>query len=514
VTPQTADRSRAAPGWLRPSLVLGLITLAFHLAFNHGYGFFRDELYFIVCGQHPAWGYVDQPPLVPLLAAASYGLFGDHLVGFRLVPALALSATVALTSEFTRAVGGGRFSQWLAGLCVLAAPYFLAIGLLFTTDTFQPITWLACGWFLMRLEQTGQERGWIAFGVTVGLSLLSKYLIGFYLLALALALLATPLRRSLRRPWVYAGALIALLIVLPNILWQRAHGWPFLELGAAAANGKNLALSPGAFFAQQLILIGPLAAPVWSVGLWACLRRPTCRVFLVFPITYVLLFAFFVASHGKAYYLASSYPVLLGVGAVRLEEWLHSRAARIAAAAAVAVAGVVCVPFAVPVLPEKTYIEYAAEFGLGPATLAAEHQRLGLLPQHFADQHGWKEMAGRVAGVYAALPPAERAQAAFFGRNYGEAAAIDLFGRKLGLPPAIGDHNNYWLWGPRGHDGSVLIIIGGDRARYEEQFRSVQVAGRTDSPYAMPYESDQPIYVLRGLKVPLGELWPKLKNYN
>src|SRR5713226_4479237 len=157
-----------------------------HLAANPHYGFFRDELYFIVCGDRPAWGYVDQPPLIPLLASWSHALFGNFLVGFRLIPALALSATVALSAEFTRALGGGRFAQWLAGLCVLCSSQFLAIGLLFTTDTFQPLTWLACGWFLVRLAQTEDERWWIPFGAVVGVSLLSKYAMAFYVVALGI----------------------------------------------------------------------------------------------------------------------------------------------------------------------------------------------------------------------------------------------------------------------------------------------------------------------------------------
>jgi len=150
-----------------PWLVLGLATLAIHLIFNAGYGIFRDELYFIVCGDRLAWGYVDQPPLIPLLASWSHALFGNVLVGFRLIPALALSATVALSVEFARSLGGGRFAQWLVGLCILFSPYFLAIGQLIITDIFQPLTWLACGWLLVRL-QTGDERWWIAFGVVVG----------------------------------------------------------------------------------------------------------------------------------------------------------------------------------------------------------------------------------------------------------------------------------------------------------------------------------------------------------
>ena len=504
---------RTASDWTRPSLVLGLATLAIHLLFNGGYGVFRDELYFIVCGDRPAWGYVDQPPLVPLLASWSHALFGNFLVGFRLIPALALSATVGATAEFTRTVGGGKFAQWLAGLCVLFAGQFLAIGLLFTTDTFQPLTWLACGWFLVRLEQSRDERWWIPFGLVVGVSLLSKYMIAFYLVALGIGLLATPLRRSLLRPWVYLGALIALILVLPNLLWQHAHDWPFLELGKAAQSGKNLALSPLAFFAQQLLLIGPFAAPVWIAGLWACLRRPKFEAYRAFPIAYVLLCVLFIATHGKAYYLSSIYPILLGIGAAQVESWMRSTAARANALGTVAVAGMIAAPLAIPVLSEETYIAYAATLGLGPSASATEHLKLGLLPQHFADMHGWPEMAAKVAKVYWSLPPTDRAKAVFFGHNYGEAAAIDVFGPRLGLPPAISGHNNYFLWGPRGHDGSVVIQIGGERDDYLKEFRQVEQAGFIDTPYAMPYETNQPIWVQRGLKMPLAVRWPGVKNY-
>ena len=199
----------------------------------------RDELYFIVCGQRLAWGYVDQPPLVPMLAAWSYALAGDWLVGFRLIPALALSGTVVMTAEFVRVVGGGRYAQWLAGLCVALAPQFLALGMIFTTDTFQPISWLACVWILVRLEQTRDERWWLAFGAVLGLSLLSKYMIAFYVVALAIGLLATSLRASLLKPWVYAGAALGLVIVLPNILWQQAHGWPSAPLSGSACSANT-----------------------------------------------------------------------------------------------------------------------------------------------------------------------------------------------------------------------------------------------------------------------------------
>jgi hypothetical protein len=495
-----------------PWLVLGLATLAIHLAFNAGYGIFRDELYFIVCGDRPAWGYVDQPPLIPLLASWSHALFRNFLVGFRLIPALALSATVALSAVFARTLGGGRFAQWLAGLCVLCGPIFLVDGLLFSTDAFQPLTWLACGWFLVRLAQTGNERWWIPFGVVVGVSLLSKYAIAFYVAALGIGLLATPQRRSLLRPWLYVGALIGAILVLPNVLWQQAHGWPFLELGNAAVNGKNVALSPVAFFVQQLLLMGPVAAPVWIAGLWASSRQPKLVVYRAFPIAYAILFIFFVISHGKAYYITPIYPTLLGIGAVAVESWLQSAAVRRAALSTVAVAGAIAAPMAIPVISEKAFIAYSTMLGLAPSATAAEHQKLGLLPQHFADQHGWPEMAAQVAAVYNALSPADRAKAVFLGVDYGEAAAIDIFGRPLGLPPAISGHNNYYLWGPQGHDGSVLIVLGPYWGGLLPAYRRVEVAGKIDNPYAMPYETG-PIYVLRDPKVQFSLIWPRLKHY-
>ena len=205
--------------WMRPSLVLGLVSLMLHVLANGHYGIFRDELYFIVCGQRPDWGYVDQPAIVPLLAAGSHAIFGDFVLGFRLLPALIMSVTVALTSEFTHSLGGDRFAQWLAGICVLLAPVFLIQGVLFSTDLFQALTWLALSWVLVRLDQTDDERWWLAFGAVAGFSLNTKYLVAFYLAALAVGLLATPRRRSLSKPWIYLGMLITAVMVAPNVLW-------------------------------------------------------------------------------------------------------------------------------------------------------------------------------------------------------------------------------------------------------------------------------------------------------
>jgi len=504
--------SKDGSRWTSPSLLLGLASLVLHGLANGRYGIFRDELYFIVCGGRPDWGYVDQPAIVPLLASWSHAVFGDFVWSFRLLPALVMTMTVALTCEFTRVVGGGRFAQWLAGLCILLGPIFLFQGVVFSTDLFQPLTWLGLGWVLVRLEQTGDERWWLAFGAIAGFSLNTKYLIVFYLMALAVGLLATPQRKSLMRPWVYLGALLAGTLVAPNFWWQQAHGWPFIELGKAASGGKNIEMLLPAFLFQQVVITGPLATIVWLCGIWGGAARPKLSVSRAFAIAWLILLVVFDASHGKAYYPSAIYPTLLAFGAVWIEEWVGNAFARGAALAGVAVLGLAAAPFTLPILPIDAFIRYQTATGFSPS--AGEHQTQGILPQYYADMFGWREMAERIAAVYGALPPQDRAHAVFFGSNYGEAAAIDVFGGRLGMPPAISGHNSYYLWGPRDCDLSVVIIIGGSEKHYAGLFRSFEIAGRITTPYAMPYETDQPIYVLRGLKAPLKSFWPTVKNYN
>jgi hypothetical protein len=500
-------------GFARPSTALGMASLVLHLIVNNRYGIFRDELYFIVCGQHPALGYVDQPPLIPLIAGASYALFGTTLLPLRLVPTLAMSATVALAAELVRTLGGGRFAQWIGGLAVLLGPIFLVDGLLLSTDAMQPLTWLTCGWCLVRLAQTNDERWWLGFGAAAGISLASKYLILFYLAGLAVGVVATPLRRSLLKPWLYLGALIALIFLAPSLYWQARNGWPFLELSEAGANGKNIGLSPLAFVGQQLLFVGPGSAPVWLAGLWRFSVRPPLPHLRVFPIAYAVTVALFFILHAKAYYPAPIYPVLLAGGALAIERWLIRPVYRWIAAGSLAGAGALVAPLALPVLPPSEYGRYAHAFGLSSQAAATETAAQGVLPQQLADMFGWREMAEKVSDAYNALSPDERARAVFFGRNYGEAAAIDVYRPALHGPPSISGHNNYFLWGPRDHDGSVVIMVGGDLTQYAKNYDSVERVGELHSPYAMPYETNIPVFVLRVRHIPFGTAWPKLKHY-
>jgi Dolichyl-phosphate-mannose-protein mannosyltransferase len=496
-----------------PSIVLASVCFLLHLVVNTRYDVFRDELYFIVCGQHPALGYVDQPPLIPLIAGASHALFGTALLPLRLVPALAMSATVALAVELVRLLGGGRFAQWLCGLTVLLGPVFLANGLLLATDALQPLTWLVCNWCLVRLVQTNDERWWLGFGLSAGISLAGKYLIFLYLAGLAVGLLLTPLRRSLLKPWLYLGALVATIFLAPSVYWQAENGWPFLVLLRAGASGKNLVLPPLQFIGQQIAFVGVMSAPIWLAGLWRLSVHPRLVHLRVFAIAYAVMIAFLYAVHGKAYYLTPIYPVLLAAGALAIEGWLVRPAQRRMAVGVVAVAGGLAVPVVLPILPPGDWTSYAHALGMSSRTTATQTLDQGVLPQYLADMFGWREMADKVSAVYNALPPGERAEAVFFGRNYGEAAAIDVYGPALHGPPAISGHNNYYLWGTRGYDGSVLIMVGRDRVQLANLYRSVERAGEITNPYGVSFETHLSIYVLRGLRIPFTKLWPRLKHY-
>jgi 4-amino-4-deoxy-L-arabinose transferase-like glycosyltransferase len=498
--------------WLtHPALILGALTLALHAYANQHYGFFRDELYFIVCGRHPDWGYVDQPPLVPLIAAFTDWLAPGSLTVLRALSAVIAAANIVATVSLVRMLGGRAFAGWIAGLCVLLAPIQLIEGLFLFTDLFLPLAWIGCSALLIRMLRTGDQRGWIPFGVIVGFALWSKYLLLFNLIALALALPFTPLRRALITRWPYLGALIALAIIAPNLIWQWRHDWPFIELGAAGASGKNLAMSLPAYLWSQVMLLNPGAAIVWIAGLAAVTFSPRWRLYRLFALQWAALMLIELASHGKDYYAASLYPPLFAFGAAAIESLVRPSAARGALVAVVVAVGLIGMPMAIPVLPIDTFIAYQNALGAKP--VAREHNQLGApLPQTFADMFGWREMAKTVSDAYWALPENERAKAVFFGNNYGEAAAIDVFGDHL--PPAIASHNNYFLWGPRGHDGAVVIELVDRLDRVTGLYESVETVGRTESPYAMPGETGLLLVVCRGRKASLIADWPSFKNYN
>ncbi len=486
-----------------------------HLAANPHYGFFRDELYFIICGFHPAWGYVDQPPVVPLLAAASQ-LFGHSLFALRALPAIFAAAGAYVTCLLAIEMGGGIFAQVLGVLAFLAAGVLESFGAKVGPDMVGLWLWPLAALYVLRIAKGGDARLWLAAGAAIGVSLESKYSALFFAVALVIGLLLTPQRRILATPWLLAGTALALLVALPNFLWQALHGFPMWELLRNGQQGKNVAASPALFLFQQLLLTNLFAWPIWFVGLIALLRDGAAR-FLGYA--YILLIAMMIALHAKHYYPADVYPILMAAGGVAVERWVRLPALRLAIATVVVAAWVFFAPFSLPVLSEPAMVRYSAFVGqllhIQRSAMATEHHRYSVLPEDWADMHGWPELTATVASVYRSLPPAQRAQAVVVASNYGEAAAVDFFGGAYGLPPAISGHNNYWLWGTHGYSGNVIIDVNGDcgATSFPGLFRVARLAARSNPPWVISYEQNIPISVCTGIRMPLSQLWPKLRDY-
>ncbi len=475
---------------------LGLAKLAVHLATNPILGFHRDELYYLASGRHPALGYVDYPPLTPLLARAGVALFGMSPAGLRVLAALAGAAMVVLAGLIARELGGGRFAQLLAAGAVLASPMLLGANWLFQTVTFDQLAWTVALLLVARLVRTGEPRWWLAVGAALGVGLETKYTVLALGAALVAGVLATPLRRHLLTPWPWLGALVALLLWAPNLAWQVAHGWPSLAFVVRHPQTQTSDFSPPVFLAQQLALVGPLALPLWLAGWYRLLRQPEARAL---GVTAAAAFLVFLVS-GKSYYAGPLYPLLLAAGAVWLEAFTRRRSAWLRPAAIVALTlnAVVTLPLVIPLVP--------------PAQLHRYH--LDAIRKDFADTVGWPELADQVAAVYDALPPDERAHATILAGNYGEAGALDVYGPARGLPAPVSPHLTYAMWKPAHVDDATVVVVGLPRDVIERYFADVEPARTITMPYGLQNEElGRSILVARHPFVPLDQAWPDLQRY-
>lgn len=492
--------------------VAALVTLVFHLLANPHYGFFRDELYFIICGRHPDWGYVDQPPLVPLMAAATQ-IFGHSLFLLRAVPALFAAAGVFTTCLLVTEFRGGRFAQAFAALIFLFTAVLTSFGDKVSTDEVGLFTWPLIALLVLRIAKGGDPRLWLVAGVAAGVTLESKYSVLFFLAALLIGILLTPARRILLGRYFAMGCGLAALITLPNFLWQWHYGFPMLELLRNGQAGKNVIAGPILYLLQELLITIVFLAPVWIVGVVWLLRRSEFR-FL--GLTYVLLIAEMIVFHGKHYYPGSVYPIVIAAGAVPIEAWTRRREfARVALVAYATIVGLIFEPFAVPVLPEDVFVSYASAVDsalhIPRSALATEHGReTSALPGDWADMHGWPELAAELKRVYDSLPPGERSQAAVFADNYGTAAAVQFFDPGI---PVLSTHNQYWLWGLAGKTGNILVQAGGTCFRSDRLYASRTVVTTFNSRWGIGYEQDLPIAICRGIRKPLASVWADSRDY-
>lgn len=510
---------QATRGELGLALVLGAATTLIHIVTAEGYGIFRDELYYLACGENLRMGYVDHPPFVAFVARFARSLFGDSVTALRIVPALGAGATVTFAMLMAREFGGRRWAQALTGVLTALAPVYLGIFGYLSMNAIDFTLWSAALLVLAHLLRTGQLRLWLVFGVVVGVGLQNKLSMGFLGLGVVVGLLVARRWQHFRSRWLWLGGAVALLLFLPYLVWQIRNGWPTLEFVSRALQFKNVALSPFEFAQEQVLMMNPVALPVFLAGIVFLLVLPSGRTYRPLGWAFVAVVAILMSQNSKPYYLAPSYTLVFAAGSVVLarlasalqKPWLRTATVGLITFLVVA-SGFALAPLAKPVLPIESFVAYMNRLGMAPST--GENHELGRLPQFFADRLGWRELAETVARVYETLPPEDQARACIFGQNYGQAGAIDYFGGDLGLPKAMSGHNSYWSWGPGDCTGEVVIVMGGSRDGLESRFESVEQATVYTCKDCMPYENNKPIWICRRMRLPIETLWPQLRHYD
>jgi Dolichyl-phosphate-mannose-protein mannosyltransferase len=488
--------------------VLAAIAVFVHFLFNSKYGYFRDELYYAACGEHLAWGFVDHAPLVALASRISRGLFGDSLFALRLLPALSAAPKVWLAGWMAREVRGARFAQFFAALLVLLAPIYLTFDNFLSMNAFEPVFWMTSAAIVLCVLNGGSPRLWLLFGVVAGIGILNKHSMLFFGSGIAVGLLLTSARKQFARVEIWAALVIAFLIFFPNLLWEVHNGYPTVALLHTVIGTKYSTVSPLTYIAEQFLLVNPLAAPFWLSGLYFFLFDREGRKYAVLGYAYLVVLLEMILLHGKIYYLAPAYIMLLASGAVWWEREIFSRAAgwlKPLVLAAIILSGIIAAPLAMPILPVATAVKYCAFFGV--QDVKVENVPLNSLPQLFGDMFGWQKQVQAISRAVHSLPNDEQSRATVFAYNYGEAGAIDYFGKHYGLPRAISGHNQYGAWGPRGASGDVVVAIGFTKERLDRAFADVKAFETISPEYALPEESGLTVYICQRPRKNLSGSW-------
>ena len=510
------DRSGTDTSHAGTVIALALLSLAVHVAVNAlgGYGYFRDELYYIACSKHLAAGYVDQPPLSIFVLAAARVVLGDSVFAIRLVPAVVSALSVTALCLLIRRMDGRRTAMILGSLCFLASPQILGFHAYYSMNSIDILLWLLAAHAMLRIVESPDLRTWLWLGGVLGLGLLNKTSVLWLGAGVAAAIILTGLRGQLRHPGPYAAALLALMIFSPFLIWNVEHGFPHLEFMRNATAGKYSSLTRLRFIGDQFLAMNPIVFLVAAPGLWWCLFNREGSRYRVLGISFLTVFAVLLGNpHTKAEYIAAAYPPLFACGAVAIER-LALKRRRIAAPAIgglLVVTGIALAPLAMPVLPVDAYVRYSKALGMAPST--PENKELSELPQFFADMHGWDEMARDVSAAYLTIPEKERKTTVAFVTNYGEAGALELYAARYPLPRVVCNHNSYWFWGNGATPITTFIRLGGSREDYLESYAEVTSAGIHRSRYAMPYENDLGVFIVRGRRVPIEKAWPEVKHF-
>ncbi|MGA9293485.1 MAG: glycosyltransferase family 39 protein [Ignavibacteriaceae bacterium] len=495
-------------------IYLALFKLMLLLIFAGNYGLFRDEYYYVEVSKHLAFGYVDLQPLSAIILALSRALFGESIFGIRIFSYLAGSAIVIVSGLIVREMHGSKFAQIFTGFLVIFSGVILGVSSYFSMNSFDILLSALMFYFLIRLINTNNPKYWLVIGLLFGIGLQNKLTFLFLGFGLAVGLVLTKYRNQLKSKEIWIGAAIALLIFLPNIVWQFANNFPTLEFMRNAAAYKNKPMSIGEFSLGSLMELNPAFILFPFTAIYFLFFNKDGRTYKLLGWIFISVFLVFAFDNGKPYYMGVLFPVILAAGVVGadylIEKYLKNFVRFILVLVIIPFVFFTA-PFSIPILNVDTFIKYSETLGIKPES--GERSKLGLLPQFYADRFGWKDMVKKVALAYNKLSPKEKKEALIFGQNYGEAGAVDFYRKKYYLPPAISSHNNYWIWGyPEGYNGKVLIVIGSNIKDLTEYFNDVELAATHYSKYGMSYENVD-IFICKKPKKSLKDIWGKIKHF-
>ena len=494
---------RSAVGWI---LAFAAVKVLFHLLTNDGYGFHRDELATIDDAKHLAWGYVAYPPVTPFLGWLAMQFADVTPSSLRFLPSVAQSLVIVLTALIARDLGGDRRAQWIAAVAAAIAPLSLAASALYQYVAFDFLWWVLIAWLVVRLVKSDDPRWWVAIGIAIGVGVMTKYTILFYVAGIVTGVFATRLRRHLSSGWLWLGAGLSLLVVAPHLVWQLQHDFITADfLDHIRARDARIGRTDGFLRDQFLVASNPLTVPIWITGLAALAAASRFRPFRLLAWMAIVPFVLFLIARGRGYYMAPVYPMLLAAGATQLVSSFDTRrrASRRAAFAAIIILLLAGSSAALIVLP-------IAPLGSPLFELAVREN------SDLAEEVGWPELVAEVARIYESLPAEERARTGILCGNYGEAGAVNLYGPAYDLPPAISNVNSYWLRGPGPDPPQQLIVLGADRDDLEPLFQSVTLAGKTPVVAGVQNEEtrDHPdIFLCRGLRQPWSKVWPAIRSF-
>ena len=485
-------------------LYLAGATIVIHgIAALYSPGFHRDELATLDDARHLAWGYVAYPPVTPFFARISLGLFGTSLAGFRFFASVANAVAIVLTGLMARDLGGRRGAQLLAAFAAL--PAGLALGSLMQYVSFDYLAWVLVSFSVVRLLKTEDPRWWIGVGASVGFGMLSKYAMPFFVAGVILGTLLTPARRYLRSRWFWLGAGLALLIFLPNLIWQIRNHFVYLDF-VHHIHERDVRIGRTKDFLPSQLKFTLFAAPLWMAGLWFSFFSAAGRRFRLLGWMYLIPLVIFLIAQGRGYYLAGAYPMLYAAGSVWGEQWiarLRSGWRTVVRGAAwwlLAVNLVIFGALFLPVTgPNSRWWRWAASSN-----------------GDLREEVGWPELVETIAQIRDSLSPEQRVRLGILAGDYGEAGAIDLYGPRYGLPPAISGINSFWQRGYGDPSPEMLILVGFSGPWVNAQFESCRIAAHSSNQYGVINEQtrDHPdIFVCAAPRQPWPDFWRPFRYY-